>query len=271
MKYKHTAVIFVLMIALSIIISKAYRPVFEVVNTGAEKHILRGEGKDQNKWITDQVNNISYKKNGIEAEYPMLISGGTEEELKQWNQLIEEDFQKILSIYSFNPNKQLTPLPADQIPVYLKIKYKIKRNDSEYISILYTADFNSPYSAHPTELVYTTNIRKPDSRRIRLPDIIKVDQEFIQDFRTWGFLPMTENNEEINKAIKDYVSNISDEELLTGLQASDIIGTGNAWGIFSYLTDDSLGISLGVPNYIGDHVEFEMNYSELKRFLKPEF
>jgi hypothetical protein len=266
MKYKQTAVIFILMLVLSIMLSKEFHSEFEVVDTGASKYLTDGKEKITGQESAGQVSNIIYNKDGIEAEYPKLVSGGSEKELRGWNQLIEEDFNKILKIYFFRPNPELTPVPA-----YLKIKYKIERNDADFISILYTVSFNSPYSAHPTELIYTTNINKAKNKRIILSDIVKLDKEFVNDFRTWEYLPMMEDNDELNKAIKDYVSNMSDKDLLMGFKTSDIIGTGNIWGIYSYLTDDSLGISLGVPHYIGDHVEFEMKYSELKKFLKSDF
>ena len=37
------------------------------------------------------------------------------------------------------------------------------------------------------------------------------------------------------------------------------------------MTTDSLGISIGVPNYLGDHVEFEMDYNTLKPYLNPTY
>ncbi|MDD3174198.1 MAG: hypothetical protein PHF63_11200 [Herbinix sp.] len=217
-----------------------------------------------------EMENERYDKEGIEAEYPQIVSGGNEEELSKWNQIIQEDFQKIIAIYSFNPYLDLRQTPTGEIPTILKIKYEIKLNTDELLSITYTADYNSPYSAYPTQLLYTTNINKTKSERLKLPDVVKLNKDFVKEFRTWDYKTVDEGNLELNKAIKDYVNNISDEDLLNGFQTADIIGSGNTWGIYSYLTPDRLVISIGVPNYIGDHVEFERDYKKLGNYLKND-
>ena len=252
-----------IIITVFVIVSTACQADKGSKNIGSKKTI-----QDSSEVTGDGISNVPYKKDGIEAGYPKLISGGSEEELKKWNQMIYEDFNKILDIYSFNPFPELTPVPTNLIPTILKIDYKVKLNNDKLISILYNAAYNSKYSAHPTDLVYTTNINKEKNERLKLPDIIKVNQAFVKDFRTWDFIFAEPDNEELNKAIKDYVSSLSDEDLLMGFQTADIIGSGNLWGIYSYLTPDRLGISLGVPNYIGDHVEFEREYSKIKDYLK---
>lgn len=218
----------------------------------------------------EKISSESYHKDGIAAEYPKLTSGGTKEERDEINKLIFEDFNKILRIYAFQPFPELTPSPAAESPVILNINYVIKQNTDKLISILYHAEFNSPSSAHPTDLVYTTNINKKDKVRIKLSDMFKINKAFVKDFREWKFIPREEGNEEINQAIRDYFTHMTDEDLLMGFQSADLIGSDNLWGMYSYLTPDRLGISIGVPNYIGDHVEFEREYSKLKDYLKIE-
>lgn len=44
----------------------------------------------------------------------------------------------------------------------------------------------------------------------------------------------------------------------------DNIGTEKQSDVFSYLTADSLGISIGVSHALGDHAEFEIRYEEIK-------
>jgi hypothetical protein len=120
-------------------------------------------------------------------------------------------------------------------------------------------------------LAYTTNIDKVKNQRLKLSDIVTLNSDFVKNFREWNFVSEEEGNEELNKAIRDYISNMSDEDLLMGFLAADQIGSGNLWGMYSYLTPERLGISVSVPNYIGDHVEFERDYSELGDFLTKDF
>ena len=219
--------------------------------------------------FNDQIEEQHCHKDGIEANYPSVISGSTKEKLKKWNSIITGDFNKILQIYSFNPFPELQPTPTGAAPVILNVDYDLKLNNSQLASIFYKAAFNSPYSAHPTELVYTTNIDKRNDKRLRLSDMVKLNADFAKDFKSWDFKTYQVGNEVLNNIIRDYIKDMSVEDLLQGFESADQIGSDNLWGVFSYLTHDRLGISVSVPNYIGDHVEFEKNYSEIEDYLKP--
>lgn len=48
------------------------------------------------------------------------------------------------------------------------------------------------------------------------------------------------------------------------------MGVDNTSFLFSYFTNDSLGISIGVIHALGDHAEFEIKYEELKEVIKNE-
>ena len=217
---------------------------------------------------SDQVSAEQYRKDGIEASYPKFISGSTEDQRNKWNKLIQTDFDKILQIYSFNPFPEILPWPTPVVPTILQIIYDIKSNDNHVISIFYTAAFNSPYSAYPTDLVYTTNIDKEEDKRLKLSNVVNINLDFVKDFRKWDYIPYEAGNETLDRAIRDYMSSMTDQDLLLGFQSADQIGSENLWGIFSYLTPNRLGISMSVPNYLGDHIEFEREYSDIMQYIK---
>lgn len=219
----------------------------------------------------DVLREEQYRKDGIEASYPQFTSSPANDKQKLWNQIIKKDFDKILQIYSFNPFPEPTPVPTGAVPVILKITYEVKLNNDKFISIFYKAAYNSPYSAHPSELVYTTNIDKKKDKRIKLSDMVNLNSDFAKDFKGWDFITYEKGNELLNTALRDYRNEISEKDILLGLRTADQIGSKNPWGIFSYLTPDRLGISISVPHYAGDHVEFEKKYAELIPFLKPGF
>ncbi len=224
---------------------------------------------------------VRYRKNGIDVTYPHFTKGASEEAMTHWNQIIDQDIREIMEIYSFTPFPSPPPVPSspeqkenlpgtgDTAPVYLRLTYEIKAADHSYFSVFYKVDFNPGFVAHPTELAYTTNISLTDSRRIGINDLVKTDEAFVKEFRQWEMISYEPENEELNLAIRDYFRGLSDSELLLGFQNADIIGAGNYLGIYSYLTPGRLGISIGAPNYLGDHVEFEKSFSELTEFLLP--
>lgn len=216
------------------------------------------------------ISSTYYNKNGVAARHPTFLSGGTEKAISEWNNLISDDFKRILDIYSFQPFPELTQGPTDSVPTILNINYELMDNNPVLFSVLYRAAFHSSYSAYPTELVYTTNINKDKNTKLQLKDIVKLDKKFVESFRTWDFTVFENNNEELRQAVKDYLAGLSDEELLRGFLQADQINSKNSYGIYSYYKPNSLGISLSVPHYIGDHVEFEREYSKLTSFLKSD-
>lgn len=215
-----------------------------------------------------QIDQQQYKSEGIEAYYPYFVSGAGKDKLAEWNQIIAEDFIKILGLYTINFFPESEQSPTEAVPVILTIQNVIKKYNNQFFSAYYTAEYSSRYSAHPTELVYTTNIDLKAANRIALSDLVRIDEEFVRDFRNWEFILFEPGNEELNQAVMDYLTSLEDDMLLRGFQRADIIGSSNYLGIFSYLTCNSLGISIMVPNYLGDHVEFERKFTELRDFLK---
>jgi hypothetical protein len=229
--------------------------------------LIEAEGVSKQE---DSIESVAYHKDGIRAAYPQfkqVDSIQNKDAVAAWNGIIYNDFNRILQIYSFRPFPETTPIPPERTPTLLEISYEIKLNDDKKISIVYIADYNNPYSAHPTSLLYTTNIDKGQNKRIRLRDYVTINQDFVRDFRTWT-LKTDITEPELQQAIHDYMASISEDDLLLGLQAADQIGSDNPKGIFSYITPYNLGISIQVPNYIGDHIEFEKPLSELKNFIK---
>ena len=245
------------MLLLSMILYHGY----QIISSSSEEEVYLQQMKEQENQIIEET----YNRPGIVAKYPRFIAGGSKDEIDQWNQLIKTDFDKILHIYSFQPIPGPIPTPSGIIPASLQIIYDIKLNNNDLISIFYRATFLSPYAAHPTELVYTTNIDKVNNKRILLKDKVILNQAFVQNFRSWDMVGAEKENEEVKKAIKDYLKDMNDDDLLKGLKAADLIGSGNIYDIYSYYTTDKVGISLGVPNYLGDHIEFEQEYKKLKK------
>lgn len=220
---------------------------------------------------TYQLKEVQYHTEGIEAYYPQIISGASPQKIKIWNEIITDDFNKILQLYSYDPYPENIKLPFDVPTANLTINYEVMLLNNQFFSIIYTATFINPYSAHPTELVYTTNIDTKKDIRLTLSDLILLNLDFVNSLKDWNFTTADPNNVEWNQAIKDIIKNLSDEFLLQGLEAADQIGSGNPLGIYTFLTPNKLSISISVPNFVGDHVEFEKDYSELRDYLNPNY
>lgn len=264
MKRKWIAVSIVSLILLSISYYKTILDATIVIETSS-MHTTQSNTEafevKENPYITER----------IEAAYPTIISGASQKKLDKWNRIIKDDFDKILAIYSYDPFAGINGLPDQTNRIVLNIQYEIKTLNKQFLSILYRASYNSPYSAHPTELVYTTNIDTMKDRRLTLRDLVQLDSSFASFLRSWEFSEVAPINPMLNAVVRTILNDMSDKELLEGLNTADQIGSGNRWGIFTYLTPNKFGVSVSVPHFAGDHVELEKAYDELKDFLNPDY
>lgn len=205
----------------------------------------------------NELRSERYQNNGKYVTYPLVVSGAEAKKLELWNQIIIGDINKIMSLYSINS----LPLPKEGfdiiLPSTLYINYYIKRNDDRFLSILYTADFYNPYAVYPTQSVFTTNIDLVNDRRLYLPDIIGDYDNLSMDITYWELVTQGMGGQEYSKIVKNYIIGLGEKTRRRGFLLADIIGQENFLGIFSYITTNRIGISISVPNYIGDHAEFE--------------
>ena len=204
-----------------------------------------------------------YRNKGAFVSYPFVVTGTDATQVNMWNRIIIEDIDKILGLYSFDSLPQTKEEPDLFMQSTLYIRYYIKRNDDRFLSIFYTADFYNPYAAYPTQAVFTTNIDLVNNRRLYLLEIIGKDIDLSRDITSWELITHDMSGQEYSKIVKDYILGLGEEARRRGFLTADIIGPGNYLGIFSYITPSRIGISISVPNYIGDHAEFEKDIDKI--------
>ena len=195
-----------------------------------------------------------FRNNGTYVSYPLVVSSDMAVKTDALNDIILGDINKILNLYSADAFLPPAGGPDVFLRDTLNIRYEIMRNDNNYLSIFYTADFYSPYGAYPTQTVYTTNIDLQNVRRIRLQDLNEVDNTLINEFLSWEPVNI---NPQYMAGIRDYIRGLGTGIVQRGFASADIIGSDNFLGIFSYLKPGRLGISISLPNYLGNHAEFE--------------
>ncbi|NLO10774.1 MAG: DUF4163 domain-containing protein [Clostridiales bacterium] len=204
-----------------------------------------------------EIRENTFQRNSTHVAYPIIVSEANSEKVDAWNKIILQDIGSILNIYS---DYTMTPAPEERglyLPDTLRITYDIKRNDNRYLSILYIADFYSPYAAYPTQMIYTTNIDKENNRRVKLSDFITDVKSLADEINFWDIVTKDYDIKDYPQLVRDYIKGLGKEILLMGFESADIIGPDNYLEIYSYLTPDKLGVSISVPHYLGDHAEFE--------------
>ncbi|MDR1066027.1 MAG: DUF4163 domain-containing protein [Clostridiales bacterium] len=200
-----------------------------------------------------QVNLSSYVDNSIKIFYPQLSSMSDTTKQEKINDLIKYEALKILDLYVAQEN-----FSAD-------INYDIKLCDSKSLSIVYSGVVHPNKTAYPLNAFYTTNLDLNAAEKIGLADFIDINNELVKQIKEAKYVAWDSG---LNSAEELVKKDINTYDLVEILKNSDNINERNSANAFSYFTDKALGISLGVTHAIGDHAEFEIDYSDLKDLLR---
>lgn len=216
-----------------------------------EKRIKYGNGNviDGDKRL--EIKPTSYTDHNIKIQYPEVINlGGTERETKI-NALIKSEALQILK--TFDRDVKDISLDIDYIPKWI---------GRSFLSIQYVGSGYVNDAAYPTNIYFTTNLDVTDVKKIKLKDVIKIDKNLIDLFKSGKYI-QADPNLNVKTESKGEISNFTDEELISYFRDSDEVSDENELNAFSYFTKDSLGVSVGVSHALGDHAEFEINYRDL--------
>ncbi|KZE40470.1 hypothetical protein AV540_25740 [Brevibacillus parabrevis] len=209
-----------------------------------------------------QINEIkqnSYQDKGIVIRYPQLLNSKNGIKQDEINKLIKDEAMKVLNYY------------ADGLDVLaLEIHYKIKYHGEKLMSIEYTGIGNIKGSAHPNNIFFTTNINLEEARKIRLADIVTINEQFFEVIKSGKFTLQNGVIKDKSEVVQRFNEYSIDElaKMFTNSDSLDKVGTEQQSDVFSYFTNDNLGISFGVPHVLGDHLEIEIKYSDILKNLK---
>jgi hypothetical protein len=186
-----------------------------------------------------------YKKGKITVEYPQL-SREDGNKAKIINDVITKD-----ATYFFE-NDLYEGYTGD-------IKYATTFLSDEVVSFTYQGLMTSPIQSYPVHLFYSTIINLKTGEKETLGDLVTLDETFVQAFREGKIL--SSSSPEYSNEVKKYISTLSNETLLNEFSQADKMDVAS---VFTYLTNDAIVVTLGVPHALGDYVQVEMP----KKYLK---
>ncbi|RDU37625.1 hypothetical protein DRW41_07220 [Neobacillus piezotolerans] len=236
---------------------------------GAEKGhsaIVKGNGDSANQpySVLSESYVIEDIKSDIKINYPQINGLSNVSTQNSVNSILKEEAIRITEVYKSDDDK----VHPD---VELKVDSVIKRKSERYISVQYFGAVYVQNTPHPTNLFYTTNIDLKNGIKVRLADLVKIDTELIEKFRNGRYIPFDEGlNLEKERVLTDLIERFTDEELINMFVAADKMDESNSSFTFSYFTENALGISIGIPHAVGDHLEIEIKFDDIKNLIKAE-
>lgn len=229
--------------------------------TSSQKKADSNENKDtaqssNQSVVTYGLTENVYKNKNITVGYSQITNLGNNNKQSVINNLIKSD---VVAYINNNVVEDSN----------LELKCSIKLKTSDLISIQYSGVGSRPSSAHPSNIFYTTNIDIRNVRKLRLPDIVKVDENLVNAFKKGKYVSLEPQNSSLQSGVTEYVNDISTSDLIKYFNEADNFNINqNPSSVFSYLTKDSIVISINVPHALGDHAEFSIPLSNVQKKLK---
>ncbi|WP_418026804.1 DUF4163 domain-containing protein [Paenibacillus sp. JJ1722] len=194
-----------------------------------------------------------YSKNGIVIKYPQIIKLKDIAKQKSLNKILKADALEGLQNYADSNSG-----------VHVEIDYEIKRQSERFLSVQYTGIRYVKDAAYPSHMFYTTNLDMKQASRIRLRDLVKVEKPFIELIKSGKITAVQPEQQGL-------IGDFTKDDLIQLLTNADVTkGSPVEAGIesFSYLTSDSLGISIPVAHAVGDHAEYEIRLAQIPDNIK---
>ncbi len=198
----------------------------------------------------------SYDQNGYHIRYPQIAGLTDSAQQDRINERIKDGALMGLHYYEY-------VMPEDEVSV--EVDYRVSYSDLNLISIVYSGVGNVVGAAHPSNLFYASNLRMSTGESIRLTDFIEINEDVLNKLVNGAFQPV---NKELSALHTEELGLFPAEEWGKRLMGAD--PEAEIGSEYSYFTEKSLGISLGVTHVGGDHAEYEIPYEDIWDNIKAK-
>nr|WP_243208170.1 MULTISPECIES: DUF4163 domain-containing protein [unclassified Paenibacillus] len=194
-----------------------------------------------------------YSKNGIVIKYPQITKLKDIAKQKSLNQILKTDALEGLQNYADSNSG-----------VHVEIDYEIKRQSERFLSVQYKGIRYVKDAAYPTHMFYTTNLDMKQASRIGLRDLVKVEKPFVELIKSGKITAVQPEQQGL-------IGDFTKDDLVQLLANADVTKGSLAeveMESFSYLTNDSLGMSVPMAHVVGDHAEYEIHFAQIPENIR---
>ncbi len=198
----------------------------------------------------------------LAIRYPQINNLGDDDRQNELNELIKKG--AIPGQFVNYIGKSLFTLPID---------YKITWQSDKLLSIQYSGVGYIKGEPHPNNFFYTTNIDIVQVKKVKLKDLVRIDENFAKILRSENIKTVSPHPGALTgkQIFIDYTSfNMVGDTINMFNGADELDSKGRLPGYYCYFTQNSLGISAAASHAIGDHAEFEIKYEDIAESIKAK-
>ena len=193
-------------------------------------------------------------------QYPQISGLPDAEDEARLNELIRTE-----AIYIIN---RFDPDVWDRLG--MRIEFEVKLLNADILSIVYYGLGSIMGFARAHMLFYTTNIDMQRIEKFRLADYLCVDQRLLDMLRNQEFTWVKKMMDYDYTTFLDIVLyTFTDESIIEMLERSDSIED-SLNSVYTYLTDEVMGISFYMPQAFGGHTEYEIPLAKISDLVLPD-
>lgn len=222
---------------------------------------VKSSNRTSSKATGYEIQSHTYTNNNIEISYPKLMGLADPEREAEINRIIEKDAISIIDLDS-DPSKKTD----------IEMDYRITFKNDKLVSIQYLGSIYTKGATYPLNIIYTTNIDLVKAIKVKLSDLVEISEIFVEKFKQGDYKPFNVHLSLQEEGVLDNaLTSYSDQALLDSFMQADVVWGEKGYGTFSYITNDSIGISISVQHAIGDHIEIEIPFEKLGSELRNEY
>ncbi len=220
-----------------------------VIEPGASSTVTAEETASKDYEITEVKLDMGDKITGV---YPQISGFSDTDKQNTINQLIEEETLDFIKYFK-------------EDDVTIELSYDVPWKGARMLSLRYYMYYYAEGAAHPNNNYTTLNIDLVNGRRVRLSDVITVDDDFAKTMREFSvYAGPLENSPELEEFLE---ANLSVQDSSAFSQADYSM---DYYSMYTYFTEKTIGFNLAVPHAIGDYALYEVNLANIKDYIKND-
>jgi hypothetical protein len=199
--------------------------------------------------VSDVKLDMGDKITGVYPQINGLTDGDKQHTI---NQMIEEATMEFIEYFK-------------EDDVTIELSYDVPWKGERMLSLRYYMYYYADGAAHPNNNYTTLNFDLVNGKRIRLSDIVTIDDDFAKTMREYSvYSGPLENSTELEEFMSANLS-VQDSAAFSNADYST-----DYFSMYTYFTENTIGFNLVVPHAIGDYALYEVNLANIKDYFKVD-
>ena len=211
-------------------------------NSVSDDYIYEDELPSDAKFIYESA---QYELGTVNIKYPVILVEGHEQDvytsIHAINEIIKDDALSILTDYSINDG-------TDSV----NVDYSIFIDGDGNISVKFSGDAMYSGAAHPSVILYTSNVNVYSKTRFKPISDDKLSQ-IAAYFEVGKDYEVCSDEADIKEAVEEYLREYDMSMLASELNNMDFDDDGQIPYTYSYQDEDGVYIIISVPTAIGQY------------------